>query len=262
MLQKKASINLFILLAVIYANPIGLFALNTDQFYLCQNVVNPAFVVNINCNILTCPQIIFDELQSGGKSSLESLSDKLAYEIQITYNVKNRHVFKLTRGSYHYNDFHYSYSWSDGTLVKKETVEIDRSSFTNIIYQYNFSSKFASYFRFNDYGEHGSLGMVYTQKVIKSIRLSSEINFSLFYYIPYPIKLLGGVLIKPYRNIIIPLEIGYHFGYIVDRKGIIALTGIDYDLSSNLRLGLKYIFLNDFHITQSRFGANLSFFLN
>lgn len=261
MLQKKASINLFILLVVLCVNPIGLFALNTDQFYLCQNVVNPVFVANINWNILTCPQLIFDELPWGTQSPLETLSDKLAYEIQITYNVKNRHVFKLRKGSYHYSYFSH-YSWIGGTLVKKDTTVIDKSCFTKFIYQYNFSSKFASYFQFNDYGEHGSLGMVYTQKVIKSIRLSSEINFSLFYYIPYPIKLLGGVLIKPYRNIIIPLEIGYHFGYIVDRKGIIALTGIDYDLSSNLRLGLKYMFLNDFHITRHRFGANLSFFLN
>jgi hypothetical protein len=95
MLQKKASIILFILLVTICVNPIGLFALNTDQFYLCQNVVNPVFVANINWNILTCPQLIFDELPWGTQSPLETLSDKLAYEIQITYNVKNRHVFKF-----------------------------------------------------------------------------------------------------------------------------------------------------------------------
>lgn len=242
MLQKKASINLFILLVVLCVNPIGLFALNTDQFYLCQNVVNPIFVANLNFNILTCPNVIF--------SSLESISDKFTWEIGITYNVKNRHVFKL-RQSFYYQYWDY---WIGGTWVKKETIET--SDGRSIIYQYNFSPKFAFYFQLNYYGEN-ALGMVYTREVTKFIRLSSEVNFSPYYYIPVFLKVLGGVLIKPYRNITIPLEIVY-----AGERDTIVLTGIDYNLYKRLRLGLKYIFLSNFYTTRNRFGANLSFFLN
>ena len=242
MLQKKASIVLFILLAAICVNPIGLFALNTDQFYLCQNVVNPVFVVNLNFNVLTCPEVIF--------SSLESISDKLAYEIQIKYNFKDRHVFKLKQSFYYYWDDY----WSGGIWVKKETIET--SDGRSVIYQYNFSPKFASYFQFNYLGEN-ALGMVYTQEVTKVIRLSSEIKFSPYYYVPLFLKVLGGVLIKPYRNITIPLEIVY-----AGERDMIVLTGIDYNLYKRLRLGLKYTFLSNFHIRRNRFGANLSFFLN
>jgi len=241
MLQKKASIIIFILLAVICVNPISLSAFNTDQFYLCQNVVNPVFTANLNFNILTCPNVIF--------SSLESISDKLAWEIQTKYNLKNRHVFELRKSFY----YHYWDYWSGGTWVKKETIETH--SGTTLIYQYNFSPKFAFYFQLNYLGEN-ALGMVYTREVTKFIRLSSEINF-VYYYIPVLIKVLGGVLIKPYRNITIPLEIVY-----AGERDMIVLTGIDYNLYERLRLGLKYTFLSNFHIRRNRFGANLSFFLN